>query len=151
MALATSLDPTQVPPTPAIAKSAATAPAVAGNAAEHTATPVEFARDIQPLLERSCVGCHSGGARAKGGFQVTDRAALLQGGKRGEPAVVPGKPDASRLLHFVQDEVEDLEMPPVGKRAKYPALTKDEIAKLSGWIAQGADWPQGTTLQVPAH
>jgi hypothetical protein len=27
-----------------------------------------------------------------------------------------------------------IEMPPLSKRAKYPALTREEIAKLSGWI-----------------
>jgi hypothetical protein len=46
-------------------------------------------------------------------------------------------------------EIEELEMPPLGKRGKFPALTKDEIAKLSGWIAQGASWPQGATLHAP--
>jgi hypothetical protein len=46
--------------------------------------------------------------------------------------------------------VEDLEMPPLAKRAKYPALTKDEIEKLNGWIAQGANWPDGVTLQPPS-
>ena len=120
----------------------------AANAAGNTAPPVDFTRDIQPLLERSCVACHSG-ERAKGGFQMVDRRSLLQGGKRGEPAVIPGKPDASPLLRLVQDQVEDLEMPPVGKREKFPALTKDEIGKLSGWIAQGANWPQGATLHAP--
>ena len=80
---------------------------------------------------------------------MVDRRSLLQGGKRGEPAVIPGKPDASPLLRLVQDQVEDLEMPPLGKREKFPALTKDEIGKLSGWIAQGANWPQGAILRTP--
>ena len=149
MALATSLDPSQKPPTTqALAKIATTAPAVAATAAGGNTTPIEFARDIQPLLERSCVACHSG-ERPKGGFQLTDRAALLRGGNRGEPVVVPGKPDASPLLRLVQDQVDDLEMPPVAKRGKFPALTEDEIAKLNGWIAQGANWPQGVTLHAP--
>ena len=123
---------------------------MAATAVGNTTTPVEFTRDIQPLLERSCVACHSG-ERAKGGFQMTDHASLLQGGKRGEPAVVPGKPGVSPLLRFVQDQVEDLEMPPLGKREKFPALTKDEIAKLIGWIVQGAHWPQGVTLHAPGQ
>ena len=82
---------------------------------------------------------------------MTDRSSLLKGGKRGEPVVIPGNPDASPLLHLVQDQVEDLEMPPVGKREKFPALTKDEIAKLSGWIAQGANWPESVTLRAPGQ
>ena len=148
MALATSMDPTQTPPTmTALANTATSAPMVAASSVGNTATPVEFIRDIQPLLERSCVACHSG-ERPKGGFQMTDRASLLLGGARGEPVVVPGKPNASPLLRFVQDQVEDLEMPPVAKREKFPALTKDEISKLSGWINQGANWPPGATLQA---
>jgi ankyrin repeat protein/mono/diheme cytochrome c family protein len=157
MALATSLDPAQVPSAKtALAKTTAESAVVSPGIPPQTSSrqdaaapgPVEFTRDIQPLLERSCVACHSG-ERAKGGFQVTARTVLLQGGKRGEPAVVPGKPDASPLLRLVQDQVEDLEMPPVAKRGKFPALTKDEIAKLSGWIAQGANWPQGATVHAP--
>ena len=112
-------------------------------------TPVEFTRDIQPLLERSCVACHSGD-RPKGGFALSDRASLLKGGNRGEPAVVPGKPGAGQLVKVVQDQVEDLEMPPVSKRAKFPPLTRDEVSKLSGWIAQGANWPEGAALHA-AH
>ena len=165
MALVTSLDPSQTPGTAGTAGTPGTpgtpgtagilagvskiAPPVGKDAgAPRLDGPVEFARDIQPLLERSCVACHSG-EKAKGGFQVTDRTSLLKGGKRGEPVVVPGKSDASPLLHLVQDQVEDLEMPPLGKRGKFPALTKDEIAKFSGWIAQGASWPQGATLHAP--
>lgn len=144
MALTTSLDASQTPaPASAIAKATATAPPVAASSA-----PVEFVRDIQPLFERSCLACH-GGKQPKGGFRVTDRASLLKGGNRGEPAVVPGKPGESPLLSFVQDQEQDLEMPPLSKRSKFPALTKDEIAKLSAWIAARANWPQGVTLEPP--
>lgn len=151
MALATSLDPAQLPAAaPAIAKVDAPAREAAAASTGDTARPVEFTRDIQPLLERSCVACHSG-ERAKGGFQVTDRASLLKGGNRREPAVVPGKPDAGQLIHLVQDEVEDLEMPPVAKRGKFPAMTKDETARLRAWIDQGAAWPEGLNLRVAGN
>jgi mono/diheme cytochrome c family protein len=125
-------------------------PAVTETGSPKLDSPVEFARDIKPLLERSCVACHSG-ERPKGGFQVTAREAFLHGGARGEPVVVPGKSDASPLLRIVQDKVEDMEMPPVGRRDKFPALTRDEAAKLRAWIDQGAAWPVGTTVQVPTR
>jgi hypothetical protein len=54
------------------------------------------------------------------------------------------------LVRFVQDQVEDLEMPPVAKRGKFPPLTEIEIQKLSEWIGQGASWPKGAKLQSPA-
>ena len=148
LALVTASDPGQsVPANPHLTGTTGTAPesVPTSKPTSDVTTPVEFARDIQPTLERSCVACHSG-ERAKGGFLVTERAALLRGGARGEPAVVPGKPEASLLLRIVQDQVEDLEMPPLAKRGKYPQLTKNEIEKLRAWASQGAPWPAGTTL-----
>jgi ankyrin repeat protein/mono/diheme cytochrome c family protein len=149
MALATSLDPSQMPPaTPVFSKVAASPAAVTVPSSDDSQAPVEFSRDIQPVLERSCVACHSG-QRPKGGFALRDRASLLKGGNRGQPVVVPGQPEAGELLRVVQDQVEDLEMPPPARRGKYPALTKDEVAKLNVWIAQGAKWPEEITLQAP--
>ena len=149
MALAASLDPAQAPGTAGILAGVSKTATPAGKdaSAPRFDGTVEFARDIQPLLERSCVACHSG-ERPKGGFAMSDRASLLKGGNRGEPVVVPGKPEAGRLIHLVQDEVEDLEMPPVAKRGKFPAMTKDETARLRAWIDQGAVWPEGVTLRA---
>ncbi len=107
-----------------------------------------FTRDILPIFEKSCVGCHSG-EKPKGDLSVETVAALLKGGQSGEPAIVPGRPDASPLLRFVQDQVEDLEMPPVARRAMYPALTRDEIARLVSWIDRGAVEPAGTEAVAP--
>jgi mono/diheme cytochrome c family protein len=104
-----------------------------------TAT-VDFARDIKPLLERSCVDCHSGD-RAKGSFRVESRDALLKGGQSGDPAIVPGYADESPLIRNVSGAIEDLEMPPLNRRHKYPALTSEEIARLRTWIDAGALWP----------
>jgi hypothetical protein len=153
MALATSLDPTQKRSTPEIAgihADVSKATTLAGKDAvvPRFDAPLEFTRDIQPLLERSCVACHSG-ERPKGGFQVVNRAALLKGGARGEPAVVAGNSGRSPLIQVISDQVEDLEMPPLGKREKFPALTRDEIARLSTWVDQGAVWPEGATLKTP--
>ncbi len=109
---------------------------------------VDFNRDIRPMLERSCAGCHSG-EKPKGGYGVTTRDSAVKGGQSGEPAIIPGHGDRSALLRFVQDQVEDLEMPPLGKREKFPALTQEETARLRAWIDQGATWPEGVTLQAP--
>lgn len=118
----------------------------AGQPAARGPAATEFTREIQPLLERSCVACHSG-ERAKGGYRVTNRAAFLAGGARGEPVVLAGDAAHSPLLRVVSDQVEDQEMPPLGKRDHFPPLTKDEVARLASWISEGAVWPEGVTLQ----
>lgn len=152
MALATSLDPSQTPP--AAMSSLATVDSRSnGNPASAPSNPssekVEFARDIQPVLERSCLTCHSG-ERPKGGFLATARASVVHGGARGEPGIVPGNPSESLLMKVVQDQVEDLEMPPIGKRTRFPALSKEEIQKLNAWISQGAVWPETISLKPSA-
>lgn len=108
---------------------------------------VDFLRDIRPVLERSCVGCHSG-ERAKGGLRIDSRTALLKGGHSGA-SLVPGRPPDTLLLQFAKGEVEDLEMPPLGKRAKYPGLSSEEIRRVEAWIREGAAWPEGVTLNPP--
>jgi hypothetical protein len=95
-----------------------------------------FARDIQPLLERSCVKCHSG-ARPKGLLDLTTRDGVLTGGQSGDPAVVPGSASESHMIRYVSGEVEDLEMPPLRRREKFPALSPEEIARVSAWIEAG--------------
>ena len=106
----------------------------------------DFSKHIRPILERSCLGCHSG-AKPKGGFRVTARNLLIKGGDSGEAAILVDRGDDSPLLRFASDEVEDLEMPPLGERAKYPALTKEEIRQFRNWIQQGALWPDGIVLK----
>jgi hypothetical protein len=111
--------------------------------------PVEFVRDIKPLLERSCVTCHSG-ETPEGGFTVTDRGALLRGGESGDAAVAPGKSGASPLFDRASSDDPDFAMPPQAKRDKFPALSDVELAAVRAWIDSGAAWPDGVTLKVEA-
>jgi hypothetical protein len=108
---------------------------------------VDFVAQVKPLLERSCVNCH-GGRRPKGGLDMTSRAGLIKGGKSEEASLVVGVGSRSPLVRFAADEVEDLEMPPLDKRDKYPKLTADELKLLKGWIDSGAAWPEGVVLEV---
>jgi ankyrin repeat protein len=109
---------------------------------------IDFAQQIKPLLERSCVGCHSG-KRPRGYFRVEGRDAVLKGGASGEAAVVPGHSERSPLIDYVSGKVPESEMPPKAVRQRFPALTTDDIALLRAWIDQGAEWPAGVLLRSP--
>jgi hypothetical protein len=98
---------------------------------------VTYAKDIKPLLEKSCVNCH-GPEKPKSKYRVDSREAIIKGGDSEEAAIVPGKSDKSPLIHYVADLIVDMEMPPTDKREKYPAWTKDQIALVRAWIDQGA-------------
>jgi mono/diheme cytochrome c family protein len=112
-----------------------------------TAEKVDFAKQIKPLLERSCVACH-GPDKQRSNFRVDTRAALLKGGNSGSAAVVPEKSAQSRLLEYVSGRVEGMEMPPMPKRDKFAALTKEEVELVRAWIEQGAVWPQDVVLHA---
>ena len=121
--------------------------AVAASATVPDAAAIDFSRDIQPIFERSCVGCH-GGNRAKAGFTLDTRAALLRGGQSGDAAIVPGDAEASPLFRQVAGVVEDLEMPPLNRREKYPAVTAEELERIRQWINAGAPWGAARTVDA---
>jgi len=109
---------------------------------------VDFARQVKPLLERSCVSCH-GGVKPRSLFRVDSRDAILKGGASGAAAIVPGHGEKSLLIDYVAGKVSELEMPPRAVRERFPALTADEVGLLRAWIDQGAEWPTGVVLTSP--
>ena len=92
-----------------------------------------YAFDVQPLLARNCIACHSAGTKM-GGLVLETFDGLQQGGSRG-PSVVPGSRAESPLYLMVAGELEP-RMPfssdPLG-----PA----EIELLGRWIEAGAPGP----------
>ncbi len=118
---------------------APTAPASA--AAAPIATGVDFIRDVQPIFENKCLECHNPN-KTKGKLLMDTAAALLKGGDTG-PGFVAGKPDESEIIkRVVLPKDHDDIMPPKGG-----PLAANEIDVLKRWIAAGAQWPQGLTLQ----
>ena len=107
------------------------------------ARPIEFKRDIEPILTSSCIKCHARG-RAKGGLQIDTRETLLRGGDSG-PVVAEGQSQASLLIALVAGVDPDEVMPKKGSR-----LTADQIGLLRAWIDQGLAWDPGITFARPA-
>lgn len=109
------------------------------SAAPVTAMPIDFERDVQPLLGRACVQCHARG-QAKGGLSIETRASILAGGESG-PAAIPGKSQESLLIRLVSGAEPQRVMP-----AKGPRLSAVEIDRLRAWIDAGLPWPEGFTF-----
>lgn len=99
-------------------------------------TGVTFDSDIKPFFDASCLKCHSG-EKPKGKFRMDTKENILKGAD-GEKVLEVGNSAKSGIVHAVADLVADEEMPPLDKRDKYPALTKDQIGLLRAWIDQGA-------------
>ncbi len=114
------------------------APSVGGFASAAEPAQAEFfEKKVRPLLDRHCQQCH-GPDKQKGGLRLDSRAALLQGGDSG-PAVVPGQPEKSRLVHAVRYG-DTPRMPPKAK------LADEEIAVLAAWVKIGAPWPEARAV-----
>src|SRR5438067_1018794 len=103
-------------------------------------TPL-FTRDIVPIFERSCQRCHRGD-EAKGGLKLDSFDNILQGGAKG-PVILPGNPDKSRLIMYVDGRLQP--RMPVGGAPLRPA----EIAVLRNWIALGAKNDPGAAGAAP--
>ncbi len=101
-----------------------------GGAESKSAAGVSYSQDIQPLLQRSCQGCHQPSSR-QGGLDVTNFENLRTGGQHGA-TFVTGAPDKSLLLsHLTGDREPRM---PLGQ----PPLDPSDIALFRKWIASGA-------------
>ena len=98
----------------------------------------DFEKEVAPILIRRCLECHTG-AEPAGNLDLSNAPSLRAGGDSGDVI----DPKESVLLHRVNDG----EMPP-RKQGKSQALPPGEIDVLRKWIAAGASWPQGRTLDI---
>jgi hypothetical protein len=115
-----------------------------GHDAFALATPVDFWREVAPILEDACLSCH-GTDKVKAELRLDTRAAALAGGLSG-PAVIPGHGGKSLLVQRLLGEGGEDRMP-----LERPALSPREIATIRRWIDEGASWPQGQgTWRVPS-
>lgn len=116
-------------------------------AAVNLGRPVEFEKDIQPILDEKCVACHNV-AIAESKLILEDVPAILKGGKRG-PAVIAKDPEKS-LMYRVAARAVDPVMPPLPNKVSASAFTPQELGLLRKWIEEGAVQGMGTgTAVVP--
>src|SRR6476660_49187 len=113
---------------------AALAPAAVGG--QTPSAPVTFAKDIAPILQKSCQSCHRPGAIA--------------------PMPLLTYQDARPWAKSIKAKVTAREMPPwyidrhigINKFKDDPSLTDAEIATIGKWVDAGA--PQGNVADMPA-
>ncbi len=105
--------------------------------------PVDFATQVQPILEQNCIACHQAD-NAEANLDLSTRQTAIQGGDSG-PALIPFDLDSPLLTSTMLPADDDALMPPPESNGP---LDKQSIARLSLWISQGAVWPDGPPLQV---
>ncbi|HYT91262.1 MAG TPA: DUF1549 domain-containing protein, partial [Gemmataceae bacterium] len=122
------------------------APFTAVRAADPPARPVEFNRDVRPILSDACFQCHGPDkANRKAGLRLdTETGAFADLG--GYRAIAPGKPADSEVLRRVLASDDSKRMPPAATGRK---LTAAEVDRLRRWIEQGAKWQKHWSLLPP--
>lgn len=103
--------------------------------------PIAYEKDIEPILYKKCVTCHSGSVK-EGKFDVSSYEGVMKGGKRGQ-AVTPGKSESS-LLYKLCARTQKPFMPPKGEVPFSP----EELALVGLWIDQGAKAPKGERAKI---
>src|SRR5688572_14808576 len=108
--------------------------------------PVDYTRDIRPILSDACYHCH-------GPDENTRKAKLRLDLKEGifrskDPILVPGKSSESELIKRITTHDEDDLMPPPNSNRK---LSKDQISTLTTWINEGAKWQTHWAFIPPAN
>ena len=99
------------------------------------AADVDFERDIAPILEEHCWGCH-GEDEQESGLRLDLRVRMLRGGDSGLATIVPGKPEKSYLIEVIKHLDPDVKMPP-----DEDMMSQDRIDLLTRWVKEGAVWP----------
>ena len=106
--------------------------------AASTKQGVTYATDIKPILDVSCVKCHSGD-KPKAKLKLDSLENALKGAKDGK-VIVPGDSAKSLMVQAAAHATKDHDqwMPPLHNRANIGPLTPEQIGLVRAWIDQGA-------------
>lgn len=109
-----------------------------------SASDLSFSREVQPILQKNCAGCHQPAAKSSG-LDLTNYAGLRAGGKHG-PAFAAGSPSDSLLIRYMTGEMKP-SMPLGGS-----VLPAHDIDAIRDWIKSGAkdDSPAEITSSEPS-
>jgi len=108
--------------------------------------PIQFDRDVRPILSENCFACHGPDAnKRKAKIRLdTKEGALAE--LDGSAAIVPGKPEESTLIDRITSTEPDEKMPPANSEKK---LTPNQIEILRRWVASGAEYKGHWAYEKP--
>lgn len=109
--------------------------AQAEEAATDTAVDVQAQLSAQAgsILRNYCIGCHAED-EPEGDLIMTSREALLIGGEKAGPSIIPGDPANSPFIAYIRGD-RSPRMP-----KKEPPLVEDSIRVLEAWVLAGASF-----------
>ncbi|MCA9232988.1 MAG: DUF1549 domain-containing protein, partial [Planctomycetales bacterium] len=114
----------------------------------NAAEPIQFNKDIRPILSDRCFPCHGPDENQReSGLRLDEREAAMQAADSGQAAIVPHDADASELVRRVFSADEEA-MPPAEFNKP---LSNEEKQLLRRWIDEGADYQRHWAFAPPKH
>ena len=107
--------------------------------------PVNFAREVLPILSDKCFACHGPDTKKKNELRL-DSPAAATADRGGYKAVDPSAPEKSELLVRIFDGDEP--MPPADFEKQ---LSTKEKATLKRWILQGGKYSKHWAFAIPTR
>jgi len=118
----------------------------AGMIAAQERQPVDFGREIRPLLSDLCFQCHGPDEQHREADLRLDTPEGLAGQVAGRRTITPGRPDDSELLRRLITNDPDERMPPASTGK---SLNPGQIALIRRWIEEGAEWKPHWAFLAP--
>ena len=115
---------------------------------------VDFGRQIRPILSENCIACHGPDEKGRKAKLRLDDEASAKSDRKGDIAIVPGKPEASSIIQRIESKDPDEVMPPP---KQHKTIAPEQLALLKTWIRQGAKWGKHwsyepvAAVKVPAN
>lgn len=101
------------------------------------AEPVQFNRDIRPILSENCFYCHGQDPKHREADLRLDLPEDAMRATNGVAAIVPGKPEKSEIIIRLLSKDADEVMPPP---KAHKLVTPEQVSLLERWIAEGAKY-----------
>ncbi|MEZ6114356.1 MAG: c-type cytochrome domain-containing protein [Pirellulaceae bacterium] len=108
------------------------------------AEPIEFARDVLPILSANCFACHGPDAAERQADLRLDVEANAKADGGSGPPIVPGRPELSTIIERMTSDDPELPMPPP---SSHKTLKPEQIETVRRWIAEGAAWQRHWSFQ----
>jgi len=112
-------------------------------------SPIDFNRDVRPILSDRCFQCHGPGKQDRQANLRLDQATGSEGAYRtlrGSAAIKPGSVEESALWYRLTTEGEDMMPPPDSSKQPLTSSEKDIFRR---WIEQGAEYADFWSFKPP--
>ncbi len=109
-------------------------------------SPIQFNRDVLPILAENCFACHGFDSNAREADLRLDGLEWATEDRGGYRVIAPGDPESSELVARITTDDADLVMPPPDSGK---TLSADDRKMLRQWILQGAEYESHWAFIAP--